>query len=88
MSFKITVPNSLTVDTWDATLQSNLEVTLPSMMKQLSVEASQISALTSEGIPLITEAVLALQTGASLPDESSDIARRGLFSKIGKWIKK
>ncbi|KAL8649937.1 MAG: hypothetical protein Q9226_005359 [Calogaya cf. arnoldii] len=57
-------------------------------MKQLSVEASQISALTSEGIPLIAEAVLALQTGRSLPDEPSGIARRGLFSKVGKWIKK
>lgn len=88
LSFKIQVPESLTIETWDTTLKSNLEATLPSMLKQLSVDASQISALATEGIPLISEAVLALQTGVSLPDDSSDLARRGIFSKIGKWVKK
>ncbi|KAI4141949.1 MAG: hypothetical protein LQ341_003366 [Variospora aurantia] len=88
VSFKITVPETLTVATWDETLLTNLRTTVPSMLRQLSVDTNQISALTSEGIPLIVEAITAVQSGLSLPDDSSGIARRGLFSKIGRWIKK
>ncbi|KAL8904185.1 MAG: hypothetical protein Q9207_003448 [Kuettlingeria erythrocarpa] len=88
LSFQLTVPKTLTVKTWEPTLHANLKSTLPSILRQLSVEASQVAALASEGVPLVVEAIKALKGGRSIPDRPSDIARREIISGIGHWINK
>ena len=88
ISIKITVPDTLSVETWNDVLLANLQTTLPITLQQFNVDASQIPVLASEGIPLLVEAITAVQSGLSLPDTDTDIVRRGFLSKIGKWIKK
>ncbi len=88
ISIKITVPDTLTVETWNDVLLSNLQTTLPITLKQFNVDAGQIAALAEEGLPLLVEAITAVQSGLSLPDADSELARRGLFSRIGNWLKK
>lgn len=88
VNFTITVPQTLTVGTWNETLLANLKTNLPGILKQLYVDPKQIPALVEEGLPDIFEALTSLQSGLSLPDVDSDLVRRGLFSKIGRWIKK
>lgn len=88
ISVKTTVPDTLSVETWNDVLLSNLQTTLPITLKQFNVDAGQIAALASEGLPLLVEAITAVQSGLSLPDADSELARRGLFSKIGNWLKK
>lgn len=87
ISIKINVPDTISVETWNDVLD-NLQTTLPTTLKQFNVDASQIPALASEGIPLLVEAITAVHNGLSLPDTDAALARRGLFSKIGRWIKK
>ena len=84
---EITVPGTLSVDTWNDILLANLKTTLPNTLGQFNVDASQISALTAEGLPLLVEAISALQSGSSLPDTEFVLARRGLFCKIGRCLK-
>lgn len=88
INVKITVPDTLSVETWNDTLLANLKTTLPATLKQLYVDPDQISTLAEEGLPYLFEAITTIQSGLSLPDVSSDLVRRGLFSKIGNWIKK
>ena len=88
ISFQLMVPKTLTVASWEKTLHANLESTLPSILRQLGVEASQVAALASEGVPLVVEAITDIQSGDSTLDIPSDIARRELVSNIGSWIKK
>ncbi|KAI4193651.1 MAG: hypothetical protein LQ346_003867 [Caloplaca aetnensis] len=88
LSFQLTVPKTLTVKTWEPTLHANLKSTLPSILKQLSVEASQVAALASEGVPLVAEAIKAIKSGKSISDIPADIARREIISNIGRWINK
>ncbi len=88
LSFQVTVPKTLTVKTWEPTLHANLKSALPSILKQLSVEASQVAALASEGVPLVVKAIRAIKGGKSNPDIPSDIARREIISGIGNWINK
>ncbi|KAL8831905.1 MAG: hypothetical protein Q9170_005098 [Blastenia crenularia] len=88
ISVQVTVPDTISVDTYNDVLLTNLQTTLPITLKQLNVDAAQISALASEGVPLLVEAITAVQSGLSLPDTASDLVRRGFFSKIGRWIKK
>lgn len=88
LSFQLTVPKTLTVASWEKTLHANLKSTLPSILRQLGVDASQVVALASEGVPLVVEAITAIQSGKSIPDIPSDIARRELISNIGSWIRK
>ncbi|KAL8654602.1 MAG: hypothetical protein Q9210_001415 [Variospora velana] len=87
-SFQLTVPKSLTVVTWEKSLDANLKSTLPSILRQLGVAASQVVALASEGVPLVVDAITAILSGKSNPDISSDIARRELISDIRSWIRK
>lgn len=86
LSFQLKVPKTLTVTTWEPTLHANLKSTLPSILRQLSVEASQVAALASEGVPLVAEAIQAIQSGKHISYVPSDIARRGRVSNIGSWI--
>ncbi|KAL8916130.1 MAG: hypothetical protein Q9208_008697 [Pyrenodesmia sp. 3 TL-2023] len=88
LSFQLTVPKTLTVALWEKTLNANLKSTLPSILRQLGVDASQVVTLASEGVPLVAEAITAIQSGQSIPDIPSDIARRELISNIGSWIRK
>ncbi|KAL9014682.1 MAG: hypothetical protein Q9173_000654 [Seirophora scorigena] len=84
--FKITVPKSLTVATWDKTLLTNLRNTVPSILQQLKVDPKQIPALTSKGIPLLVEALRAVLSGELLSDAPSHLARRDSLSAIREWI--
>ncbi|KAL8652106.1 MAG: hypothetical protein Q9210_002879 [Variospora velana] len=86
VTFRITVPGALTMGTWDKTLLANLRITVPSILRQLSVEAKQIPALTLEGIPLLVEALRAVLSGLSLSDAPSRIARRDSLSAIREWV--
>lgn len=89
ISIKVTVPDTISVDTYNDVLLTNLQTTLPLTLTQLNVDAAQIPALAAEGIPLLVEAITAVQNGISLPDVAdSDLVRRGFFSKIGRWVKK
>ena len=82
------MPDTLSVNTWNETLLANLEITLPNTLERFNVDASQISTLAPEGLPLLMEAIDALQSGLSLPDTDIVLARRGFFPKIGRWPKK
>ncbi|KAL9016221.1 MAG: hypothetical protein Q9185_006421 [Variospora sp. 1 TL-2023] len=86
VTFRITVPEALTVGTWDKNLLANLRITVPSILRQLSVEAKQIPALTLQGIPLLVQALRAVLSGQSLSDVPSRIARRDSLSAIRQWI--
>ncbi|KAL8686667.1 MAG: hypothetical protein Q9218_006946, partial [Villophora microphyllina] len=88
IAISITVPSTLSVQTWNDVLLANLQTTLPSTLKQFNVATDQISALTKEGLPLLLDAITAVQSGLSLPDDNANLVRRGFFSKIGKFIKK
>ena len=91
ISVKITVPNELDDKAYNAALLDNLKSNLPNTLQQLQVDPAQIPALAEEGLPLLLEAITAVQNGSSLSDDPGSEtarARRGLFSKIGKWIKK
>lgn len=86
VTFRITVPGALTVGTWDKNLLANLRITVPSILRQLSVEAKQIPALTLQGIPLLVQALRAVLSGQPLSDVPSRIARRDSLSAIRQWI--
>ncbi|KAL8959673.1 MAG: hypothetical protein Q9193_003497 [Seirophora villosa] len=84
--FKITVPKTLTVATWDKTLLTNLRNTVPSILRQLEVDPKQIPALTLKGIPLLVEALRVVLSGESLSGAPSHLARRDSLSAIRGWI--
>lgn len=88
ISVKVTVPDTISVDTYNDVLLTNIQTTLPITLQQLNVDPAQISALVSEGVPLIVEAITAVQNGLSLPDADLKLVRRGFLSRIGRWIKK
>jgi hypothetical protein len=63
---------------------------LPFLLEQLGVDAADIPDLVAEAIPLFNDIVIGSISGgnSSSADPSANLRRRGLFSKIGKWVKK
>ena len=70
ISVKIAVPDKLNDEkAYNDALVDNLKSNLPNTLQQLQVDPAQIPALAEEGLPLLFEAITAVQNGSSLPDD-------------------